>query len=70
MEILAQPRPQRNMIELQWISRDIAAMLCRDQFQEALMHLKNGLSANKLKSMLIREEGEALETHRKRKHPV
>ncbi len=32
-----------------------------------LIHLKNGLSAKQLKSMLIREEGEALESHRKRK---
>ncbi len=69
MEILAQPRLHRNMTELQWISRDIAAMLDRDQFQEALIHLKNGLSAKQLKSMLIREEGEALETQEE-KNPV
>ncbi len=69
MEILAQPRLHRNMTELQWICRDIAAMLDRDHFQEALIHLKNRLCAKQLKSMLVREEGEALETHRKRKIP-
>ncbi len=38
-KILAQPRQDRNMTELQWISRDIAAMLRKVQFREALGHL-------------------------------
>ncbi len=37
--------------------------------RQALIHLKNGVSAKQLKSMLIREEGEDLQTHRKRKVP-
>ncbi len=42
-KILAQPRQDRNMTELQWISRDIAEMLRKVQFHEALGHLERNL---------------------------
>ncbi len=57
------------MTQLQWISRDIAAMLRKFQFRAALGHLEKGTSAKQLKSILIIEEGDALETHRKGKIP-
>ncbi len=58
------------MTELQWICRDIAATLRKGQFQEALGNLEKGTSAKQLKSILMMEEGDALETHKEKKDPV
>ncbi len=60
--IVSQPREDRDFEDLQWSSRDIEAMLRRDQFQSTLQHFKNGTSAKKLKNMLFKEEGEETES--------
>ncbi len=55
--ILSEPPFTRNVGELQWACRDIAAMLRREQFEEMVDHLKNGISAKHLKIVLFKEDG-------------
>ncbi len=58
--------PHENVGELQWACRDIAAMLRREQFEEVVDHLKNGISAKYLRIELFKEDGAPSESHRKR----
>ncbi len=69
-KILSETLPARNIGELQWACRDIAAMLRREQFKIVFDHLKNGIPARKLRNMLFMEDGASTEAHRKWKIPV
>ncbi len=42
--------PKRNVGEVQWVCRDIAAMPHREKFQEMVGHLKNGIAAKRFGS--------------------
>ncbi len=68
-DILSTHRERRNLEELKWISRDIAAILRRDQFQEQFRFLKEGICARDLKNRLLNAEGDSLEQTRRRKIP-
>lgn len=67
--LLVVPRDSRDVDELQWVCRDMAAMLRHEQFEKALEYLKQGISAGSLKASLFNVEGESLGSSRKRKIP-
>ncbi len=66
--ILTEPLPTRNTCELQWDCRDIEAMPRREKFKQVVNHLKNGISAKKLRNELLMEA--STETRRERKIPL
>ncbi len=68
--LLNQRRDRRNLEELLWTNRGIAAMLRREKFQDLLNHIKKGLRAKQLQTQLTADDGRLSETTRKRKIPV
>ncbi len=64
--ILRRQRSERNFDELQWVSRDIAAMLRRENVKLPLQYTRENLSAGALKKKLFIEEASRLEERTKR----
>ncbi len=69
ISLLNQRRDRIYFEEFQWTNRDIAAVLRREQFQDPLNHIKEGLKAKQLQAQLPADDGRLSETTKKRKIP-
>ncbi len=62
-------RAERNLDDLRWVSRDIAAMQRQEQFKLPLRHIWEILNVEELRKKLFIEERSRLEGSRERQNP-